>query len=269
MKRLFNGFAILTLVIMTLAFLDASISGLLESDSVFRVLPGDSIAVSGLLDKDVYGAQKTSGFAEDRFDPNTLLEITPSSQTFRINFEEIKGRMWRGTLAVSKTAEPGEVMFQVHGRYHSPGQEDEVYVLRVFADQASYQADFKSLFMRWLGLRPWMAAASLLPLGVLLLGASFVLSGRREAERQALGIGSIYKLAKREGHWEVIFGLGGKHGVAEGDRLVILDAKHRPVGDLVAQKVSLDFSMAHVGLNANIKPEYFVARRHLARNRHY
>ncbi|WP_027366537.1 hypothetical protein [Desulfocurvibacter africanus] len=261
MKRYFNGIAILTLVILTLAFLDASISGFLEPDTLFRAMPGDIIPVNGLLEKDVDGAQKTSGFPEERFDPNTLLKVTLSNQTVRIHFEELKGRMWRGTLTIPDATKPGEQQFWVHGRYNSPSTDDEVYVLRVFADEASYRADFKSLSMRWLGVRPWIAAASLFPVGILLLGGSFFMTGRAEAQRQTLGIGSIYKLAKHDEHWEVIFGLGSKHGVREGDRLLVLNASRSPVADLVAQKVRADFSIAQLSLDAKIEPGYFVARK--------
>ncbi len=267
MRRLLNGLAIPTLIVMLLAFLDASISSFLEPDTLFRALSGQSLPVSGVLDNAVEGGQESSGLAEARYDPNTLVRVDPASQAFQINFKEVKGRIWRGELVVREDAEPGEHGFWVHGRYDKPSKESEVYVLRVFADKASYRADFRSMSMRLLGVKPWILGVSLLPVGVLLLGLSFLLSSREESRRQALGIGSIYKLAKRDDHWEVIFGLGSKHGVSEGDRLVILDRGRARIGDLVAQKVRADFSIAQVALETPLAPGLLVARSQMAGRR--
>jgi hypothetical protein len=261
MSRLFHGIAITTLAIMVLAFLDTGISGLLESDTLFRAMRGTSIPVSGLLDEGVEGAQTTSGFASERYDPNTLLLVDPASHAFVMDFVEVKGKIWRGVISIPETQEPGELRFRVHGRYDQPSEEAETYSLRIFADQASYRADFRSLFMRYTGLKSWAVALVMLVVGLAMLGVSFILSGRAEARRQALGIGSIYKLAKHDEHWEVIFGLGSKHGVREGDRLLVLNASRSPVADLVAQKVRADFSIAQLSLDAKIEPGYFVARK--------
>jgi hypothetical protein len=261
MRRLFHGIAITALAIMILAFLDTSISGLLESDTLFRAIPGSRIPVSGLLDKDVEGAQTTSGFVAERYDPNTLLLVDPPSHAFAMKFMEVKGRIWRGVISIPETQEPGEFRFRVHGRHDQPGAEAETYSLRIFADKASYRADFRSPFMRYTGLRSWIVALGMLVVGVAMLGVSFILSGRAETRRQALGIGSIYKLAKHDGHWEVVFGLGSKHGVREGDRLLLLNASRSPVADLVAQKVRADFSLAHVGLDTRLTPNFLIARK--------
>lgn len=261
MRRMFHGIAITTLAIMILAFLDASISGLLEPDTLFRAVRGTHIPVSGLLDKGVEGAQTTSGFVSERYDPNTLLLVDPASRAFAMNFVEVKGKIWRGVISIPEAQEPGEFRFTVHGRYDRPGEGSETYSLRIFASKADYRADFRSPFMRYTGLRPWAVALVMLVVGVAMLGVSFVLSGRAEARRQALGIGSIYKLAKGDGHWEVIFGLGSNHGVREGDRLLVLNRKRAPVADLVAQKVRADFSIAHVDLSTPIAANFLVARK--------
>lgn len=267
MVRLFNGIAITALIMMVLAFIDASISGLTEPDTLFRAVRGDSIPVSGLVGKAVEGAQETSGFVSERYDPNTLLRVTPVSQAYRLDFVELKGKIWRGVLTIPTIVEPGEYRFHVHGRHDSPTPDDEAYVLRIFVDKASYRADFRSWFMRLLGVKPWVATMSLIPVGVLLLGASFLVSSRDETRMQAKGIGSIYKLARRDDHWEVIFGLGSNQGVNEGDRLAILDRGRAHVGDLVAQKVRADFSIAHVALDTPLAPGFLVARSRMAGRR--
>ncbi len=261
MRKLFHGIAVTALALMILAFLDASISGLLESDTLFRAVRGTSIPVSGLLEKSVEGAQTTSGFVSERYDPNSLLLVDPASPAFAMDFVEVKGKIWRGVISIPETQDPGEYRFTVHGRHDRPGEDAEMYSLRVFADNAGYRADSRSLFMRYTGLKSWAVALVMLVVGVGMLGMSFVLSGRAEALRQAQGIGSIYKLARRDEHWEVIFGLGSNHGVREGDRLLVLNAEHSPVADLVAQKVRADFSIAHVGLDTRIAPNFLVARK--------
>lgn len=259
-RRKLNLLAVPLMLIMAAAVLDATISRLLTSDNELSALPGTALFASGTLENPVLGGQTSSGPTDKAYDPNTLLAADGDTQDLIINFEEVVGVIWRAHIEVPVDALPGKRIFWVHERLVPPGEEAESTSLTVFGDEASFRASFHSLFLRFLGIKAWWVAAALLPVSVALLVISFLLSGREEEVLKSRGIGSIYKLARRGGEWEVVFGLGSIHGLQQGDTLALLDEKMNHVADVVALEIRAEYSATLVDGTLPIKPGFFVAR---------
>lgn len=256
MKQLFHKVAIILFLLLILTAFDAMRGGF-QSETYFRVLAGKSAPIGGKLDV------SPEDLAEVRnFDPNKAaqyLTYTITSRDAEVELLELKGRIWRGVLICNADATPGEYRLTLMPRGGNPAEDATTYTVGLFADAASYRASLPSYCERRLGIKPVWLCLGLLPLALACLGISFLLSGREDAQRQARGLGPIYKLAKRKQSWEVIFGLGSIHGLHDGDRLLLLDRDLNVVGDLVAGKVSHDSARAEVGLDVPIKPDSLVA----------
>ena len=257
MKTVFHKFAISLFVLILLVAVDAMRSGF-EPDTLFRAAAGESVPVGGKLSvspEDLaeirdFDSAKAAEYLEAKLD-------TPDAQ---VQLLELQGRIWRGEVTVADEVRSGEYSLQVLPRGANPQEDATLYRLRLFPDGRALRRDLPSFCERDLGVRPFWLFVGLLPLGLGCLGLSFLFSSREDARRQALGLGSIYKLARRKHAWEVLFGLGSRHGVRPGERLLLLDSRRRVVGDLVAAKVGPEASHAEVGLETAIEPGFLVAR---------
>ena len=109
---------------------------------------------------------------------------------------------------------------------------------------------YLSLCERYLGFGPWWLVTGVAILAGFVLWRQFTLSGETDAALQASGLGPIYKLARNKDHWELLFGLGRRHGVREGEVLALLDQKRTRVGSVTALRVGEESSQARLGLDA-------------------
>ncbi len=260
-RAVFHRLSLAILFLVALAVIDAFL-GVLEPPNLFRLARGQTVPVSGdLTSPPIIGTRMGEDPTVEQV--RAVLAYETDSPDLSLSLLELKGRMWRGELAAKTTAKSGQFGIKVYNQA-DPGEEEPVFVVRLFPDEAALRADLPSFSARYLGVRPlWLAFLGLV-LGLGLLALSFVRSGREEAELQAQGIGSIYKLAKRKDEWEIIFGLGSEHGVHPGDRLLLLDRQRNVVGELTASRVGLDGSHATLPLDADVRPGYFVALAHAA-----
>ncbi len=268
MSRFHTRTAVCIFVIISLAMIDTCVMALMSSKYEFNLLAGAQQPVSGMLGAPIPEAllpEKGSLIkGEIRIDDDHLLDALlsyePRYQFFYLDFVQIRGRMWRGALTADGAAPEGEYALRVIRRGQAADEKTPTYTVRLFADRAGYKRSFHSVARRFFGIQPWWAAIALLPAGVFYLFMAFRQSGREEEALQAMGIGPIYKLAKRKTGWEAVFGLGRRHGVAPGDRLVLLDADRRPAGVITADEVHSEYSRATVNLDATIRHDFLVAR---------
>lgn len=257
MKTVLNKISISIFILILLAAFDAMRSGF-GADTLFRAAAGQTVPVGGKLDVSPEDLAEIHDF--DSAKAAEYLEASLDTQNAQVMLLELQGRIWRGEVSVAAGTGSGQYPLRIMPRGGNPKEDATFYTLRLFPDEKALRRDLPSFCERELGIRPFWAFLALLPLGLGCLGLSFLVSGREDARRQALGLGSIYKLARRKHAWEVIFGLGSRHGVRTGDRLLLLDAAHKVVGDLVAAKVGPESTQAEVDLASRIEPGFLVAR---------
>ncbi|MDD4952611.1 MAG: hypothetical protein PHV85_08685 [Desulfovibrionaceae bacterium] len=230
-----------------------------DSENVFYGLTGSADFITGKLKT---GPHLDLGIGEEADEAMTeeALDFVSDNPLLNVRFLEVKGRFWRGLLEVPRDAKPGDYSLTVFLTGMSFAGEPR-YTVKVYSDENAYKAQFRSYTERRFGFRPiWIAVAALFLL-VYCLYASYRRSERRLSVLQSEGVGPIYKLAKprKATQWEVLFGLGARHGVKQGDRLVLLDRNMNVVGEITASKVEDEASWALVDLDKNIHHSYLVA----------
>jgi hypothetical protein len=181
-----------------------------------------------------------------------------------VRFLELRGRIWRGVLTVSEAVQPGRYALTVFPRERlrsdPPSQEPSTVMVTVFADPKARRHSYTALSERYLGVGPWWVVMAIIPLVGLLLLQNFRQSAREDAALQAKGLGTIYKLARNQDHWELLFGLGSRHGVREGESLALLDRAGRQVGLVTARRVGPDSTWGRAGLDAAVEPSHRVSK---------
>ncbi|MBG0776093.1 MAG: hypothetical protein H0S85_06615 [Desulfovibrionaceae bacterium] len=261
--RTYRWLTVAAALLLVVAAADGLYKGFGESKQLFRVVVGGEAPVSGDLyipsgEKGVRLHAEASGQVGQAL--SRYVDYKPKSPDFDLRFIELKGRLWRATLYAPLGAKPGEASLQVYFRGYDPGPESKRYTVRIYPDQAALNADLTSYLERYLGLQPWWLVVGLIPVILALFWVVYRQTTQEEAQLIGMGIGPIYKLAKRGADWEVVFGLGRVHGVRAGDELAILDARYNRVGTLVVDQAEEDFSAAALPMGSDIKPGYFVVR---------
>jgi len=255
--------AIAACVLLLLAVADGCWLAIGDGRALFRVVAGGSAPASGdlLIPTGEAGARLHARAVADG--PAALarhLHADLDSPDLEVRFLELQGRLWRAEILAAPGTPPGEHRMAVR-LAGQPQDEVPVYAVRVFTDIQALRADLPSLFLRALSLQPFWVVLGALPVALLAGAQVYRLAGHELDRLLAAGIAPIYRLTKRGGEWEVVFGLGRANGVLPGQRLAILDRDQRPVGQLVAEEVDTHTTTARVPLGENIGPGHFVARR--------
>jgi len=230
--------------------------------TVFRVLAGDEAPVSGDLDLplDEVSIEEHSAASRGGRSLDQYLGFESSSKSVFVRFDELRGRFWRGVVRVAGSAGPGEKTFRVFIKGQPRPEREPRYTVRVFREPAVMRADMDSVAERWLGIQPWWPIVVSLPVGLLCMFKVFQQAGKEEERLIQAGMGPIYKLARRKQSWEIIFGLGTRQGVREGDKLSLVDSEGRLAGHIIAIKVGPDASHATLDVAVPVTPEHLVVR---------
>ncbi len=246
LTRIFTrlGAAIALLFIFFLA--DNFISSHFTPRNVFRALPGTAQPISGELPVSVVDDSGLVYSADNRY--------------LAVEFEEARGRLWRGRLKVDPAIQPGDYRLRVW----VPGNEaaDKTPSLRVmvFEHPKQLRASYPSLTRRMTGIAPMWMALLCLPVVVGALAGSYILSSRQEIYLERKGIVPIVRMLSRKNGWEIHFPLGGSHGVAAADELALVNDRFEVVGRIVVDRVDEDFGTATVPFNASIAPSWWIVR---------
>jgi len=250
----------------------------LDSRGAIRTLPGSKVYVVGETAPDIGGGKP---LPEDSDDPEKAAErrkvinenLTYSTDTegIRLDFHTLKGKMWQGELTVDKSVKPGAHLIRVERAGESlagPGlassEQPAPLEIKVFANSREYHDDFWSLTERYLGAGPWWITIAIIPMAAVILFLVYREGDREDERLRRKGLGPIYKLAKRKGGWDIIFGLGLRQGVAEGERMSIVDRDGREVVEIVAANVGPDAAKAFVATDRRLQPDYLVMRKGVA-----
>ena len=154
-----------------------------------------------------------------------------------IHFEELTSRMWRGRLLTNPAIRRDIFELAVHQKDVPLSEADFRFQVHVFSDTGALQASEVTFSKRFLGIQPLWLTLVLLPLGLLMLYLAYLRSSAEEEKKQAQGIGAIYKLARKNNMWEIVFGLGSRHGIQPGQELIIANKKHHLVASIIVENV--------------------------------
>ena len=263
MARQRSNLTMVVFGLLALAMADILIDAVGNRSNIFKAVAGTVVPISGKLMGSIRPYAPVNAIFDNRIvDPARLDEILvcePAYPAFRIRFIELKGRLWRAELQADSGAAAGQYPIIIRQRSLPPNPETPPLQVRIFADEGALHASQTSLFRRYLGMAPWVAALGLLPLALLLVYRAYKEAEGGVAALQARGIGPIYKMAYRKTGWEILFGLGSDHGVRNGDVLQILDARHRPLGIAVtAFHVGTQSGEAVVDPKVKLRPGFLV-----------
>jgi len=238
-------------LLMFIGILDALIAQFRQPPNVLHVLPGTSVEINGSLEERVRGIQE--------------LTYISSSDLIRLSFETTHpgfwfgGQMWRGMLTIRPPIEPGEYSLTVIPKGKTPQKSRLVFRIKVYPDLSSYQQSFKSLIRRYLGISPWWVAVFSFPLTALVFGMVFYFSQKTGYLMAQEGKAEVYRVKKGEAGHEIAFGLGTRHGVQPGHRLILLNESGQPVGTAEVREASETDSVAITGLDCMVRPGYIVS----------
>lgn len=258
--------SILLLVLLGLAFADAGVELWVDGSGPLKTLPGGSYEVSGTLTGVDERGLLYRNPMDDNEDAATQEQIAQVAGAeldgphLSFTFADLKGKLWRGTLHVDVDAQPGTYALSILPVAAAKGALPPAMRLTVFADSADLRASYYCVSRRFLGVSPFVPAGLILLVALYGLVRSFIDAGKREARLQAQGLGTIYKLAKRKTCWELMFGLGERHGVKAGDTLLLLDPAYQTVGEVVVEAVGPETAEARLTLGLTIRPDFLVAR---------
>ncbi len=129
-----------------------------------------------------------------------------------------------------------------------------------FPTPLSLQHSSKSIIRRYSGFSPWAAAAVCLPGILLAFGAVFYLSLKLDRLLAQKGKAEIYRVIRRDGGFEVHFGLGTEHGVEPGLELRVYNLRGKSVGLARVEKAAPRDAIAVVTTDQEIRPGFMVCR---------
>lgn len=252
------------LAVILAAMLDTCISAYRNPKRLFAAVAGEQMTISGQLEGQVAPA-RTGGdmFSENKVTDAELLEnllrVEPVHREFDIRFVERNGRLWRAVLTVRSGVAIGDYDFRVL-QPNETGAEEPPYKVRVYASAAARRESAPSYTVRMIGIAPWWLILGAFPPLAVLMAMSWRRSREEERRLRRLGIGTIYKLARRKDHWELVGGLGQADGLKGGDPVYLLGPDHELIAETAVQSVKADHFTAKVELTVPVTPSCLVAR---------
>lgn len=232
-----------------LALLDGLIGNFHEPTTLIKLLPGLSAYIDGTLQEEVSGVQELTYFSDS--DLLTLTFATVHKGYF------LGTPLWRGQITASPQIPPGEYHLAVVPRRHKTARPPSFRIV-VFPDALSLQHSSKSLIRRYSGFSPWAAAAVCLPGILLAFGAVFFLALKRDRLLAQKGKAEIYRVLRRDGSFEVHFGLGTEHGLQAGLELQVYNVRGKSVGLARVEKATPKDAIAVVTTDQEIRPGFMV-----------
>lgn len=193
-RRKIAGLCGTLLILLMLAFtVDGMVAGGRKDPTLYDLVPGQSL---NLTDPMPRGAEKLTDLSLRATSPNIELRFLETFSGFWLG-----GTLWRVEAVIPADAPEEEyslvMHYQANGTETSPRQ---AYRFRIHKDARGVQAAALSLTERSLGLSPYFVAACLLPLALLPMFASIILSRKIASALRAEGMTEIFRaMASPEG----------------------------------------------------------------------
>lgn len=171
---------------------DGMIAGGRKNPNAFDLLPGQSIALSDTMPR---GAEKLNDIVPAPSDPRLGVSLTETFSGFWLG-----GTLWRARLSLPADMPLGDYTLTMRYQNGTEAVPRQAFSIRVLKDAAAVQAASLSLTTRLVGLSPYGLAALLLPLALLPMGASYLLSRKIAQALRARNMAEIYRaMASPEG----------------------------------------------------------------------
>jgi len=235
-----------------LALMDGLIGQFREPANLIKLLPGLTAEIDGPLQEEVPGVQDLTYFSDSEDLQLTLATVHKGYF--------LGGNLWRGQVTASPRILPGEYHLTVVPRRSTSKEATLAFRIMVFADPFSLQLSSKSLIRRYTGISPWGAAALCLPGIILAFGLVFYLSQQLDRLMAQQGRAEIYRVIKRDGAFEIHFGLGTDQGVQPGQELQVYDSQAQAVGLARVESAAPGDAVALVTADREIRPGFTVCR---------
>jgi hypothetical protein len=134
------------------------------------------------------------------------------------------------------------------------------FVIHVHETRESIRQASRSLFRRCFDLPSWgVFALGFLP-AALAFGAVYLLTENRDRLLAEEGKAELYRIANKDGCFEVAFGLGRKHGIQPGDELLLETGRSESVGTVRVKTVFDQDSIGEVDLDCKVRPGCIVTK---------
>ncbi len=214
--------AALFCLLFLLTTLDALIAQFRDVPNELHMIAGDSVKVNGQLRESVPGTE--------------ALTCTSTSDLIGIQFAVIHqgfwlgGTMWRGALTVAAGISPGSYSVTVTSTVDPPNKPSAVFRVVVYPDRESLIGGSRSIFKRHTGISPWWGFALFLPLSIATVAAVYLLSQKRDQMLASEGKAEVYHITAMADGYQIVFGLGARHGLSPGSHLTLLDKSGSPAG---------------------------------------
>ncbi|SNS01390.1 hypothetical protein SAMN04488503_2349 [Humidesulfovibrio mexicanus] len=208
----------LAICLALLLALDGMVAGGRKDPHLHDLLPGQSLNLTDPLPR---GAERLEDLSLRASSPNISVRLVETFSGFWLG-----GVLWRAEAAVPTDAAPGRytvAMYYAHnGTEAAPPQR---YVLRVHPDARAMQGHALSLVQRTLGVSPYFLAVCLLPLALLSMLLSLVISRNITVALAQNGLSEIFRaLASPEGQ-RISFARPSEAPLPEGARVEVLDER--------------------------------------------
>lgn len=213
-----------------LSIIDGGLDFLRRPSNSFRLLPGESVKLTGPMAPDV-GAVEGMDFETSSPD------VSVSLQTVISGFW-LGTRMWRGRVDLSSEIVPGDYVVTVFGKEDQKRVTANTFHLFVYKDREALLAASNSLILRYSGVSPWVAAGSSFLAVLLTCACLYVMAGKQDRLMALRGEAEVFHVKNDEAGVFIYFGLGRNHGIEPGSELFLLDSKGRSLGQIRVESVS-------------------------------
>lgn len=213
------GGCIFCLVLASLV--DGMISGGLKDPFLHDLLPGQSVKLSKPMP---YGAERLEE-----------LELRASNPKISVRFEELftgfwmGGTLWRAEARLAQDMPVGEYSVAVFHQNGTAAAPPQAFTLRVHPSAQAILNASGSLTTRFLGLAPYFLAICLLPLALLPMAASFLLSRKIALALNQARMAEVYRSMNSPEGQRIFFSPGQGHGLAPGSMVEVLDERGKAV----------------------------------------
>ncbi len=239
-------------VLAVLCALEGSAAFLREPFNTFRMVPGSVERLTGPMAPNV---ADIAGMTSESTSDSVSLSLDETLSGFWMG-----GRMWRGTLKVAPDARPEKYVVSVYGKEDQKKVGSNVFQIIVYPDRSAILADSKSYIQRYSGFSPWIIAGFLLFLVLLACGSLYLLSSKRDRMMADRGEAEVFHITKDAVGVSVYFGLGSRHGIKKGSKLILMEPDGLPVGEITVESVSESDGLAILGPQSEVRPGYLVKK---------
>lgn len=260
-RSILNALSLIIVIVTITGVLDGLFSTFRKPETLIHMVQGDTRDVVGRF----YG--NTQAVSDLGFESSSRdLELTFEPEGF--NGFWLGEGMWRATLYARPGMEQGGQTLKITYSDLSNLKEGDrrkvedlsTFRIQVYPDALSLRRHDASWVMRTLGVSPWLLSMVFF-IGLIVLGAvSFVVSCRVDDYLALEGKAEIYRVKPEANGLDIFFGLGEKHGLSKGERMMLFSDKGKGITTFNIDTPGEENTCARIGLHNLVRPGFIVAR---------